>query len=48
MAEYGEDSVKIYTSTFFDMYYALMDQEDKKKTSMKLVSQLWALFIQKV
>ena len=35
--QYGDENVKVYTSSFTAMYYAMMDQEQKEPTSYKLV-----------
>jgi glutathione reductase (NADPH) len=35
--QYGDENVKIYTSTFNDLYYSMMDQNEKSPTSYKLV-----------
>ncbi|KAF2720765.1 hypothetical protein K431DRAFT_269960 [Polychaeton citri CBS 116435] len=35
--KYGDENVKIYTSNFNDMYYAMMEPEDKIPTSYKIV-----------
>ena len=35
--EYGDENVKIYSSSFTNMYYAMMEQDDKGPTSYKLV-----------
>ena len=35
--KYGDDVIKVYTSSFTAMYYALMDAEHKGPTSYKLV-----------
>lgn len=33
----GDDSIKVYTSSFTAMYYSMMEQDDKGPTSYKLV-----------
>ena len=35
--QYGNDSIKIYNSSFTDMYYSMMDQDNKTPTNYKLV-----------
>ena len=35
--QYGDSNIKVYNSTFTDMYYSMMDQADKVPTSYKLV-----------
>ncbi|KAH8685565.1 hypothetical protein BGZ60DRAFT_364353 [Tricladium varicosporioides] len=37
--KYGKDNIKIYTSSFTAMYYAMMEQDDKGPTKYKLVCQ---------
>lgn len=38
IVKYGEENIKVYTSTFISMYYALMDeQEDKTPTAYKII-----------
>ena len=37
--EFGDENVKVYTSSFTAMYYAMMDPEDKGPTKYKLVCQ---------
>lgn len=36
-AQYGDDAIKVYTSSFTAMYYAMMEPADKGPTSYKLV-----------
>nr|POE52040.1 glutathione reductase [Quercus suber] len=35
--KYGDENIKVYTSNFTNMYYSVMDAEDKAPTSYKLV-----------
>jgi glutathione reductase (NADPH) len=37
--KYGKESLKIYTTSFTAMYYAMMEQEDKGPTKYKLICQ---------
>jgi glutathione reductase (NADPH) len=37
--KYGKDNLKIYTTSFTAMYYAMMEQEDKGPTKYKLICQ---------
>ncbi|KDO29657.1 glutathione-disulfide reductase [Saprolegnia parasitica CBS 223.65] len=37
IAQYGANNVKVYTSSFFNMFYAMSEQDDKQKTAMKLI-----------
>lgn len=37
--QYGDDAIKVYTSSFTAMYYAMMAAEDKGPTSYKLVCE---------
>ena len=36
---FGDENIKIYTSSFTSMYYSMMEQDDKSPTSYKLVCQ---------
>lgn len=38
IAKYGEEQVKVYTSTFVNLIHAMADPERKGKTAMKLVT----------
>jgi glutathione reductase (NADPH) len=42
IAKYGADNIKIYTSTFTNLWYGpwQMEPDDKPKTAMKLVTLL--------
>lgn len=35
--QYGDSNIKVYNSSFTDMYYAMMEQEDKVPTAYKLI-----------
>lgn len=35
--KYGSDNIKVYQTSFIDMYYAMMEQEDKSPTAYKVV-----------
>jgi glutathione reductase (NADPH) len=37
--KYGKENLKIYTTSFTAMYYAMMEQEDKGPTKYKLICQ---------
>lgn len=37
--KFGEDKVKVYKTSFTDMYYLLMDPEERAPTSYKLICQ---------
>ncbi|KAH8821200.1 glutathione reductase-like protein [Xylogone sp. PMI_703] len=37
--KYGKENLKIYTTSFTAMYYAMMEQEDKGPTKYKLITQ---------
>jgi glutathione reductase (NADPH) len=37
--KYGKENLKIYTTSFSAMYYAMMEQEDKGPTKYKLICQ---------
>lgn len=37
--KYGEENIKVYSTNFTAMYYAMMDAEEKGPTSYKLVCQ---------
>lgn len=37
--KYGKDNIKVYTSEFTAMYYAMMEQKDKAPTKYKIVCQ---------
>jgi glutathione reductase (NADPH) len=39
IAKYGEENVKIYTTSFTAMYYSMMEKEDKAPTKYKIVCQ---------
>lgn len=38
IAKYGKENIKVYQSNFINMYYSVMDSQDKRKTLMKLVT----------
>ncbi|KAF2166758.1 hypothetical protein M409DRAFT_66344 [Zasmidium cellare ATCC 36951] len=35
--KYGSDNIKVYQTSFIDMYYSMMEQEDKSPTAYKVV-----------
>lgn len=35
--KYGSDNIKIYQTSFIDMYYSMMEQEDKSPTAYKVI-----------
>lgn len=35
--KYGDENIKVYTSSFTAMYYSMMEQDDKAPTSYKLI-----------
>lgn len=35
--QYGDENIKVYTSSFTAMYYSMMEQDDKAPTSYKLI-----------
>lgn len=37
IAKYGKENIKVYTTSFVAMYYAMMDAEDKGPTKYKIV-----------
>ncbi|OBA27203.1 glutathione reductase [Hanseniaspora valbyensis NRRL Y-1626] len=37
--KYGKDDLKVYTSSFRGMYYAMLDEEQKEPTKYKLICQ---------
>jgi glutathione reductase (NADPH) len=39
IAKYGEENIKIYTTSFTAMYYSMMEKEDKAPTKYKIVCQ---------
>ena len=43
IAKYGASKIRVYTSRFTNLFYGTwqMAPEDKPKTAMKLVSELW-------
>ncbi|GAA5888201.1 hypothetical protein JCM6882_000318 [Rhodosporidiobolus microsporus] len=36
-AQYGDDQIKVYKSTFTALYYSMMEQDKKEPTAMKLI-----------
>ncbi|KAK4496227.1 hypothetical protein PRZ48_012207 [Zasmidium cellare] len=35
--KYGSDNIKVYQTSFIDMYYSMMEQEDKSPTAYKVI-----------